>query len=1220
MSAVTDVLTPPAPIRVSPADEAIVRRLVDGSGVSEVFARVLAARGLESPADVARFLTPTLERDWRDPEGLPGMAECAAAVAAAVRGGRRIVVFGDFDVDGLTAAAVAARGLALLGANVVPIVPHRFLEGYGLSPAAVIRVLAQSPGMVVTVDCGISSADEVALLRAAGVEVVVTDHHEPAGGVPQDVALCDPKLGGAEFDGLAGAGVALKLVAAVGRRLGSPEVWRELTGLAALGTIGDVVPLVDENRAIVADGVARLRVHPPAGLAALCESAGTEAGDITAERVAFVVGPRLNAAGRMSDPAEALELLMTDDPSRATELARGLEEHNRSRQLVEGELLEAACVQAASKWRDGLRVLVLAGEGWHEGVKGIVATRIAARYGVPALLFCIEGDEARGSGRSVGGIDLHAAIVSLADMLTRFGGHAAAVGVTLPSTGIDEFARRLDAELAKVPADASLPHTIADAELRLADATEHLALEFAALEPFGEGNPKPVIASRGIHMSDGKRVGPHGVHLKFDAVDGLAMLPAIAFRCERIDTFAGCSGAVDIAYHLDVDSWQGRRRVQLLVQRIAPHPETVSGAAADLVEGLFADAARILARADYDGIAEAESFHTKLAGVTFEGRQEAVARLAPGARLTVSRQPDNAFDPCAIALLDGEGVHVGFFNRRLAAVLAPAMDGGAAWDVTVSEVTGGADGRSLGVNVLVARADAGPEADAEQHARDARRAGLTALAAPALEAALVRGLAGDCDLYPAQTASLEHLAAGRSCLTVMATGRGKSLIFQLHAARQALQGGRASVFVYPLRALVADQAVHLADAFASFGLSVALLTGDTAPGAREQVLADVGAGRIDAVLTTPESFERHAHRLAQSGRIGFVVVDEAHHVALSGSGHRPAYTRLGETLRVVGDLTVCAVTATASDDVAAAIRETLGIEMVVVDPTRRENLRVVDRRGRADKVAHIAKVAAGGEKVIVYVNSREQSVSIAGMLRGVSPLLSSRVAFYNGGVPRGLRHAIEAAFRTGDITAIVATSAFGEGVNIPDVRHVALLHLPFNRVEFNQMCGRAGRDGQPADVHVLFGERDAKLNELILESSAPDLDELRTLYATLRDRATASPDGWVEATNEELSQDVRKRRKGARLSDRGASSGIGVFRDLGLVAAEGIGQYRRLRVVPVEGKVDMASSLRYAEGLEEVEGFAEFRKWVLESEPDDLRRAFDRPIVPLSVRDAQAVG
>jgi single-stranded-DNA-specific exonuclease len=258
--------------------------------------------------------------------------------------------------------------------------------------------------------------------------------------------------------------------------------------------------------------------------------------------------------------------------------------------------------------------------------------------------------------------------------------------------------------------------------------------------------------------------------------------------------------------------------------------------------------------------------------------------------------------------------------------------------------------------------------------------------------------------------------------------------------------------------------------------------------------------------------------------------------------------------------------------------------------------------------------------VIVYVNSREQSVSIAGMLRGVSPLLSSRVAFYNGGVPRGLRHAIEAAFRTGDITAIVATSAFGEGVNIPDVRHVALLHLPFNRVEFNQMCGRAGRDGQPADVHVLFGERDAKLNELILESSAPDLDELRTLYASLRDRATASPDGWVEATNEELSQDVRKRRKGARLTDRGASSGIGVFRDLGLVAAEGIGQYRRLRVVPVEGKVDMASSLRYAEGLEEVEGFAEFRKWVLESEPDDLRRAFDRPIVPLSVRDAQAVG
>jgi single-stranded-DNA-specific exonuclease len=341
-----------------------------------------------------------------------------------------------------------------------------------------------------------------------------------------------------------------------------------------------------------------------------------------------------------------------------------------------------------------------------------------------------------------------------------------------------------------------------------------------------------------------------------------------------------------------------------------------------------------------------------------------------------------------------------------------------------------------------------------------------------------------------------------------------------------------------------------------------------------------------------------------------VVVDEAHHIGLARAGHRPAYTHLGEALETLGGPVVCAVTATASDEVAATIRFTLGIEHLVLDDTRRDNLRVADQRGLSDKPGHLAAVAARGEKVIVYVNSREQSVRIAQKLREASPRLMQRTAFYNGGMSRAARHEVERAFRDGDITALVATSAFGEGVDIPDVRHVALFHLPFNRVEFNQMCGRAGRDGAVATVHLLFGERDGRLNDLILESSCPDLDDLRALYSVLRTRAEKAADGWVEATNAELAEDVKHRRSRARLTERGVSTGVGIFREVELVGGEGTGSYRRLRLLPVEGKVDLTASVRYAEGAEEVDEFGAFRAWVLQAPAAELLAAFDRPILP----------
>jgi len=1192
------------------ADADVVESLAKATGLSRITARILVSRGLQTAAQVEWFLSPDLARDWLNPNLIPGMEAAALEVESVIRAEGHVVVFGDFDLDGVSASAVAARGLRAMGATVTAVVPHRFNEGYGLSSAAIERLMLLKPDLVVTVDCGISGAAEVAELVARGVRVVVTDHHEPGDGVPADVPVADPKLASdtcASCD-LAGAGVALKLVQAVGERLGHPDVWLGLVDIASLGTIADIVPLTAENRALVSAGVDKMRLQPRACIAALAAVAGTTPDALSADGVAFSLAPRLNSAGRMADPQVSLDLLMTDDPIEAERLASVLDEHNRARQAVEADLAEAARAQAERVYT-GQRGLVLAGEGWHEGVKGIVASRMTNQYHVPALLFSIEDGSARGSGRSVGSVDLFRALEACSGLLDRFGGHAAAVGCTLPAEKLPEFTACFLAHLDSLPAEQFETSRTIDAEVSLEDVSIELGAEFALLQPFGHGNRTPALASRGVFMNGRQRVGKTGNHLRFSAFDGAVTVPAIMFRCGDIEDAIGRDLPVDLAYEVSVDEWRGRTRVQLMVRDVIPCKVESDAPAYQLVTELFEKADEILAREEYSGIGDAPYFNTKLAGVTFEGRQQVLERLSTGTPLRLERQPQNPYDPNACALFDPHGDQVGFLNRRLATVLAPILDAGVAYDVEVTEVTGGEDGKAMGVNVIVSRRDAAEDVAERAQQRAARRAELAALTPDELDAELTRCFIGDRSLHEAQARSLSHLAAGESTLTVMATGRGKSLIFHLHAARTALREGRASVFVYPLRALVADQAFHLDEAFAEVGLTVRTVTGESSLTERDQSFSALRAGELDVVLTTPEFLHLYAPRFAEENRIGFLVVDEAHHVGMARAGHRPAYARLGEARATLGDPVVLAVTATADTATADTIQSILGTTQRVLDPTVRENLLVADRRDVPDKDRYLASLAATGDKTVIYVNSREQSVKLARMLRKQVPSAAMRTAFYNGGLSRAARHAVERAFHSGDLSVVVSTSAFGEGVNIPDIRNVVLYHLPFNDVEFNQMSGRAGRDGAAARIHLLFGARDARINEMILSSAAPSRDDMAVLYAELRDIASREGAGF-EITNADLAERCHHRNKTFSLDERGVSSALGVFRELGFVQGEGHGAYRRLTFIPSEQKVDLESSVRYVEGMEEIEGFAAFKQWALSTEPEELLVRFNRPILP----------
>ena len=1073
---------------VLPSNREAERSLASELGVPPLVARVLVARGHADAADARSFLNPSLDASWEDPLLIPGMADVADRVERALDAGETIAVFGDFDVDGMTSTCLLTLALRELGATVHPFIPHRFGEGYGLSREALARVRETcDPDLVVTVDNGIAAAREVEWLLGCGIDVAVTDHHEPADLVPEGVPVTDPKLSeDCPSRELAGAGVALKLVCELGRRRGRGDLWRSYVDVAALGTLSDMMLLEGENRALVAEGVERMRRVTRPGLVALAATAGCDLSSGRPDDLPFAIIPRLNAAGRMGSTDVALDLLLTNDPAEAAVLAARLEAVNSERREVESALAEAALAEAERTY-DGGRAVVVGGEGWHEGVKGIVASRLVNRYHVPSIVFSVHDGVARGSGRSVGTVDLFHAVEQCSDMLVRFGGHAGAVGVTCEASRLDEFRARLAAVLAELPDEQFEDVGEVTAVVSLSELTVETIDALERLQPFGQGNKRPLLAVCGVTTRNRACVGADLAHLRFVATDGVSSVPAIFFRAPDAERACAWDGVVDVVFEAVNETWQGRTKPKLMVK--------------DLL----------------------------------------------------------------------------------------LRDGGEPVDDASDE----------------------PSADEKDVAPDrSRRAELARLSSAELTDALRCMLIGDRPLLPAQERALAILDAGRSCLAVMATGRGKSLVFHLHAAREAISRGRASVFVYPLRALVADQAFHLREQLAAAGVAVEVLTGETPQAERGRVFSALASGAVDVVLTTPEFLAIHRADFAQSRRVGFLVIDEAHHAGMAAPGTREAYLELPAIRRDLGEPVTLAVTATAASDVAERVCSLAGIDRsdVVCDLASRENLLVDDCRGVRDREAALVSIVARGEKSVVYVPSRDLAVSLVRTLRHSVPELAARIAFYHAGLSRSTRGRVERAFRGDDLACIVSTSAFGEGVNLPGIRHVVLYGLPLGRVEFNQMSGRAGRDGANATIHLLFGQRDVALGQRILSSAAPSRDDLVLVYRTLT-RLFRS-DGPIALDDSQIARAASERASLSPIDEREVASALTIFSELGFCSVTGWGESRRVVMAPSPDHMELTQSACFLEGLRARSVFEEFCSWALDEPADELLARVRRPISP----------
>ncbi len=545
-------------------------RVAAANGISPLLAQCLVNRGFIDAGEIARFLRPRL-KDLADPFRLPNMGAAVDRLLAARERGERLVIFGDYDVDGVTATALLLETLGALGWKLAHYLPHRMDEGYGFSHEAVGACLEQfTPKILLAVDCGSTACDTIAAVKSKGIDVIVLDHPQVSAPLPPAAALVNPQLG-REFQELCSVGLAFKLVHALIKRLresGPPEVaepdLRQQLDLVALGTIADLAPLRGENRIFAAAGLERLNSTQRPGLVALKNVAGC-AVPVGGYEAAFQLAPRLNAAGRLQDAEEALRLLLASDAADAERIARALDERNRERQQIEREIVREITTSLRGRFDAAADFVIVEGDGkWHIGVVGIVAARVLQEFHRPTIILGGDGAMWRGSGRSIEGFDLAAALRVCDGFLARHGGHAMAAGLTVAPENLAAFRARLN-DLARqtLKAEHLQPSLMLDASVKLDDLTIEQLEELAALEPVGQGNAPVRLAVCGLrHGQAPRRIGKENQHAKFRVTDGRQFLDAVWWGGGNAEWPAG---QFDLAVTASINDYQGRRSVQLKV-------------------------------------------------------------------------------------------------------------------------------------------------------------------------------------------------------------------------------------------------------------------------------------------------------------------------------------------------------------------------------------------------------------------------------------------------------------------------------------------------------------------------------------------------------------------------------------------------------------------------------------------------------------------------------
>ncbi|WP_265442933.1 single-stranded-DNA-specific exonuclease RecJ [Acetivibrio straminisolvens] len=548
-----------------------VEILAEEAGVSKLLAGIFLSRGVDDPDYIKDFLNPSLDK-LHDPFELRDMEKAVDRIIRALHNNEKILIYGDYDVDGITSTSILYDFLRRNNANVCYYIPDRLNEGYGISMATAQKMPAMDVDLIITVDCGITAFEEVKYITGNNIDIIITDHHECRESVPDAYAVVNPHRLDCTypFKELAGVGVAYKLLEALAIKMNIPGSERRYLDIVALGTVADVVPLLGENRIIVKYGLSIMEKTSNIGLKSLIKVAGAENKEIDSFVIGFVLGPRINAAGRIGDATRAVRLLTTDDENEALEIAKELNEQNILRKQNELAIFEEAVNIVESDIDLGKeKVIVVAGEKWHHGVIGIVSSKITEKYYRPSILISVDGDEAKGSARSIEGFNLFKALVHCEEVLEKYGGHEQAAGLALKPENIDDFRRMINEYADSILDEGDLvPRMKIDVRITRQDMTVDNCRELKLLAPFGESNPSPVLRYDNLRVGEIRLVGQDSRHAKIRFDDNGAVIDAICFNGGRLTDYYSESDVVDVVCSMEVNSWNGRENVQLNIKDI----------------------------------------------------------------------------------------------------------------------------------------------------------------------------------------------------------------------------------------------------------------------------------------------------------------------------------------------------------------------------------------------------------------------------------------------------------------------------------------------------------------------------------------------------------------------------------------------------------------------------------------------------------------------------
>ena len=535
--------------------------------VSKLLATVLVNRGIVEDEQIDVFLNPTRD-DFHDPYLMPDMKKAVDRIIKAIDTQEKVIIYGDYDVDGITSITVLKNFLKTCGLDVGYYIPNRLNEGYGLNRDAIDKIKKDGYDLIITVDCGISAIDEIKYANSLGMETIVTDHHEPLDTLPPAIAVVDLKRKDNTtypFDSLAGCGVAFKLCQALGIRLGIDEKeYLKYLDIVCVGTISDIVPLVDENRVIAKLGLKLVEVTRNPGLRALLNASGYK--QINSNTISFGVAPRINACGRMGYEEEALKLFLTDNITQASDITAKLNQYNKERQEIERNIYDEA-LNMIEKDGEKKKSIVLGSHNWHHGVIGIVSSKITEMYFKPSILICFEGENGKGSGRSIPGFDLHGALVDLSGYLDKFGGHEMAVGLSLKKSEFNRFKEAFEKYVEEKDISDIVPIIEIDKQIDIKDIDCETVRQLDLLEPFGEANRRPIFVYKNLRI-DSIRALSDGKHLKMTLKDNGTIINTIGFNMGHLSKDYMIGDKIDVAGTLEINSFNGKEFVQINMKDI----------------------------------------------------------------------------------------------------------------------------------------------------------------------------------------------------------------------------------------------------------------------------------------------------------------------------------------------------------------------------------------------------------------------------------------------------------------------------------------------------------------------------------------------------------------------------------------------------------------------------------------------------------------------------